>query len=126
MNLDWNKNEESGNLEANFNATLKSVSDTIFEFDNENKTKYRIATVQLETGKNISGIMYEKNYQHGVELGNSQMCRASYDETREDDSIFITVSHLVVGDRATAADLGLDLAQVKSMAKADAKEQFAS
>ena len=127
MNLNWKFNQERNVHEASFAGILKSVSEQTFELNNEKKTKYRIATVELE-GKAIQAMMYEKNYAHGVKMGDSYSCRATYDPKWGNNQPLITVSHLPAAQRATLADLGFSLPDAKSQEKkselANAKTEF--
>lgn len=115
MNLTWTKNELTGSYEAGFSAKLRSVSDATFQ--NVNETTYRIANIELPTGKVVSGLMYESNFQHGVQVGNTYLCRAVYQG--EGQNVLITVSHLAAAERATINDFGFELSEVKETAKAD-------
>lgn len=118
MNLTWKQNEQTGNYEANFSAKLMSVSDKTFASNNEKGTLYRAVTIQLENGSSYQGIMYEANYQHGVTMGNSYLCRAI--NSGKDENVLITVSHLAAAPRATVKDFGFSLSQVKEEVKSDA------
>ena len=118
MNLNWKKNDLTGNYEANFSAKLMSVSDRVFQSNNEKATPYRVATVQLEDGKAVSGIMYDANYQHGVTVGNTYLCRAI--TSGQDDNVLVTVSHLTAAARATTKDFGFSLSKVETEVKTDA------
>jgi len=118
MNLTWKQNEQTGNYEANFSAKLMSVSDRTFISSNEKGTLYRAVTIQLENGNSYQGIMYEANYQHGVAIGNSYLCKAI--NSGKDENVLITVSHLAAAPRATVKDFGFSLSQVKEEVKSDA------
>ena len=108
MNLNWTKNAETGSYEANLSAKLKSVSETVFQSKNDKKTEYRIAIVQLPNGKDVTAMMYEANYRHGVTPGTSYLCKAIYNKENGQD-VLITVSHLVAGERASIKDLGFSM-----------------
>jgi hypothetical protein len=107
MNLDWKKNEDYGTFEASLTTELVSISDKTFQFDNENKTEYRVCTVKLEDGQQVSAIMYESNFTHGVKEGNSYAARAIFDPSRGTEDVFLTVSHLAAAKRLTIKGLGL-------------------
>jgi len=131
MNLEWKKSEVTGNLEASFNGKLLSVSETVLNLNNDAKTEYRIATIQIDGSKgskNVTAIMYESNFKHGVEKGNSYLCKAVYDESRADKSVLITISHLVAGDRATIEDFGIPKVESKKVVNefTNASHEFAS
>jgi hypothetical protein len=111
MKLNWKKDEVTGNLIANFTGKLVSVAENAIE--NVNGTQYRPCTVTInDAGQktNITGIMYEKNYEHGVDIGDNLLCRASYDPEQEGEDIFVNVSHLKAAERATLSTFGLDKA----------------
>lgn len=118
MKLTWKKSELTGSYEANFSAKLRSISDATFQ--NVNKTVYRIANIELPTGKVVSGLMYESNFQHGVQVGNSYLCKAVYEG--KGDNVLITVSHLAAAERASIGDFGFELSEAKETAKADFHE----
>jgi hypothetical protein len=126
MKLNWKKSEAvEGRYEANLTAKLLSISNQTFK--NVNETEYRIAVIEVE-GKSINAIMYEKNFQYGVENGKSYACRASFDSTTGSKDVLITVSHLVAGERVTIDDLGFELpvdemAEIKAAEKEFAKVQ---
>lgn len=114
MKLNWKKNETSGNMEATFAAKLEAVSDRTFK--NVNDTEYRIATIKLpESGESKNAIMYESNYQHGVEVGKTYACRIIFNEENP-DNVLLTVSHLIAGGRATLSDFGINIEDVKETA----------
>lgn len=114
MKLNWKKNETSGNSEATFAAKLEAVSDRTFK--NVNDTEYRIATIKLpESGDSRSAIMYESNYQHGVEVGKTYACRIIFNKENP-ENVLLTVSHLIAGERATLSDFGISVEDVKEEA----------
>lgn len=127
MNLTWKKNEVSGNLEAAISAKLLSVSETVLTLNNEKNTEYRVCAIQLPNGKNVTAIMYEANFIYGVTPGTNYSCRVIRDTKREDNSVLITMSHLVAAERATLADFGLDSEpEVASISKGVSAESITS
>ena len=99
------KNEDNDSYEATFSAKLISVSDKWFQ--NANGKQYKICNIDLN-GKTIIAIMYEKNFNHGVQPGVAYQAKAIYDESRGKD-VLVIVSHLVVGQRATIEDFEFEL-----------------
>jgi hypothetical protein len=110
MKLNWKENDLTGRMEANFSAKLISVSESTFK--NVNETEYRIAGIELENGNQVQGLMYEKNFEHGVEIGNSYSCRAIYDKENP-ENLLITISHLPSAKRASLEDFGLTIEDVQ-------------
>lgn len=121
-NLNWKKNEEYNQFEATFAAKLKSVSEE--EFENSNGTRYYVVTGEFE-GQTFSAMMYAKNYEHGVEIGETYACRAVFTPDRDSDEVLITMSHLTSGGRLKASDLGLTQEMIDSLNGTTKKsEQF--
>lgn len=93
----------------NFNAKLLKVSDTIKK--NVNGTEYRPCTVEFLTKdgeiKVANTIMYEKNYQNGIEIGKTYVATVEKDEL---GNVYSHVSHLLVADRIEASDFDFDTA----------------
>ena len=91
----------------NFNAKLLKVSDTIKK--NVNGTEYRPCTVEFLTKdgeiKVANTIMYEKNYQNGIELGKTYVATVEKDEL---GNVYSHVSHLLVADRIEAGDFDFE------------------
>lgn len=121
MNLEWKTSDVTGNLEASFNGKLLSISDKVFNLKNEAKTEYRAVIIQIDGSKgskNVSAVMYETNYQHGVQTGITYLCKASYNQSKTDKSVFLTVSHLAVGEKANIDDFGA-ISEIKAEKTAD-------
>lgn len=104
MKLNWTKVEGTETFEAQLSGKLLEVSNDVRTLDNEKQTPYRLAKVKVD-GKNYSALMYDKNFQHGVEVGDELACKAFYDPARGKE-ILITVSHLIASTRATIEDFG--------------------
>ena len=111
-NLNWKKNEEYNQLEATFAAKLKSVGEQ--ELENSNGTPYYVVTGEFD-GQTFSAMMYAKNYEHGVEIGETYSCRAVFNPERSEDDVLITMSHLTSGNRLKTSDLGLTQEMIKSL-----------
>lgn len=113
MNFTYERNPKTGNVEAVFGAKLLSISDETLKLQNENETLYRPCTVEFEDAegktRTTRAIMYEANYQKGVEVNQTYLSRAVNDETRDDNSVLVIVSHLV-GSGASATREMFDFA----------------
>jgi len=104
-------NEETGNTQFLFNATLLDVGERILK--NANTKEYKIVTLgfNLPSGEDVkrSAMCYASNYNNGVEVGNDYLCNLSFDEQGEPH---INMSHLSNADRASIEDfVGLFQAQ---------------
>ena len=97
-------NDYTGQEELIFNADLVSISDSVLE--NVNGTEYRVASVRFQNpnGETVtrSAIVYEKNYQYGMSVGNSYQCTA----INGSQGVLIRMSHLEQAGRATKNDFG--------------------
>ena len=97
-------NEYTKQEELIFQADLVSVSDNVLE--NVNGTEYRVGSVRFENPNGDivtrSAIIYENNYQYGMQVGNSYQCTA----VKSDQGVLIRMSHLEQSARATEADFG--------------------
>ena len=114
MELKWKKSEQvEGSFEANLAVTLISVGETTQE--NKNGTVYHVGSVTLDNGKNVSAIIYEKNFNYGVTPGTKYLAKAIYDPKRGND-VLIQMSHLVAAERANIADLGFSFDEVDELA----------
>jgi len=92
-NLTWKSRTYEGVTTsfARFTGELKAIS-------SEPKTSssgnlYRNATVEFE-GEQIVGVMNEKNFEHGVNIGDKLMCEVS---TTDGNTFYTNVSHLQGG-----------------------------
>jgi flagellar hook protein FlgE len=85
-------NATTGQNEVVFSAKVLSISAK--PLSNVNGTEYRPATIEFKdaAGKTqqTSCIVYEKNYQHGISVGNSYMATAA----QTPKGVLITLSHL--------------------------------
>lgn len=119
MKLNWKKSElVEGTFEANVNVTMVAeASDRVME--NTNGTQYRVLTVKLPTSKQVSAIIYESNFEKGVEVGTVYLAKAIYNPERGKE-VLIQMSHLTGADRANVDDLGFEMPseEVSDLAKA--------
>lgn len=103
-------NPVTGNKETTFEAKLVSISNKVLEFNNDNKTPYRVATIEFETANNelkqVSAIVYESNFSYGMTPGTTYRAKAIF--TPGQAQPLITVSHLTASARATFDDFGFD------------------
>lgn len=85
-------NEVTGNVDVTFSAKLLSISPDMLV--NVNDKGYRPCSLEFKdkNGKTqkASGIMYEKNFEHGVEIGQNYLATAA----KTSQGVLITVSHL--------------------------------
>lgn len=106
---------------ANFPAKVLTISKNVLELKNDNKTPYRVATIQFTSAegelKTVTAIVYEKNFQYGMTEGETY--QATVTITAGQASPLITVSHLAAGERATFDDFGVT-AEVDTFAEANA------
>lgn len=90
--------------EKQFIAKLINISNSPKE--NSNGTMFRNATVEFPNvnGELISrqAIVYEKNFEHGMQIGYEYVTKATKTET----GVIIQVSHLVGALAASAEDFG--------------------
>lgn len=109
-----------GQKTANFPAKLLSISSNILNLKNDNQTEYRVASIEF-TGadgeiKKVTAIVYEKNFQYGMTVGD--VYQATVTITVGQPNPLITVSHLAAGERATFDDFGVS-AEVDSFVEAE-------
>lgn len=106
---------------ANFAAKLLSISSQVLELNNDNKTPYRVATIEFTTAtgelKRSTALVYEKNFQYGMPVGDTY--QATVTITPGQLNPLVTVSHLAAGERATFDDFGVT-AEVESFVEAEA------
>lgn len=95
-------NPRTNNPFVRFVASLVNISPTVNK--NKNDTMYRVVTVKLTDSKgrskNVTGFMYESNYELGkgyLKPGDVLLARA--EKTPQRDEPIIIVSHLVAGER---------------------------
>ena len=107
VKLNWSFDEASGIHSASFGAKLVApLSEKVFE--NSNGTKYKLATIEA-FGKKLTAMIYEGNFNYGVEVGKEYTCKAVYDPSYGSENVLITMSHLEpLGGRITASELGLE------------------
>lgn len=89
----FKKNEKTGLQETNFPGKLISISEKVLT--NVNGTQYHVGTIEFINAKGqeqrINGFMYQKNYSHGVTVGNSYLCTATHNPQV---GVLVTISHL--------------------------------
>jgi len=99
-------NPTTGNVECAFAARVDSISDKLFE--NANGTQYRVANVTFtdKSGQKqtVSSMVYEKNFQLGMEEGKSYLTIA----TKTDQGVFVHTSHLAAAERAEISMFDFD------------------
>ena len=107
-----------------FEATLLSLSDQVKMYDNENKTEYRVSTIQFVTMDGeiarCAAIIPEKNVQHGMVVGEKYLATAT---PTSEGGVFVSCSHLIYGGGSATPDMfGLESAAkgIKSEALAAA------
>lgn len=92
--------------ETTFNATLVNVSSDIRK--NVNETPYRLATISFTNAegkeKQVTALVYEKNYQHGMKTGQQYLTTARI----TDQGVLIQMSHLQGSERASIDDFGFE------------------
>lgn len=90
---------ENGTPQVDIIAKLVSVSDTFIP--NINGKKFLPCTIEFtdKAGKKVksSGIIYEKNYDHGMEVGTEYFATANLTPK----GVLVTVSHLTQTSRPT-------------------------
>ncbi len=100
-------NPLTGNPRIGGACTLLSVSEVASEFNNDKKTKYHRATVEIETKPGVmvkrQAIMYAKAYNKGgFKVGDSLLLTA--ETTPNQQEPLLVVSNLHTADRASATD----------------------
>lgn len=99
----WTVNPQTKQLETTFQGTLESVSKTAQK--NTNGTEFRVGSVKLPSGKVVSCRIYEKNYGHGMTIGESYRCTATqYKDAAGALAIDVVMSHLTQAARAGVDD----------------------
>lgn len=106
---------------ANFPAKLLSISSNTLNLKNDNQTEYRVASIEFTAAdgeiKKVTAIVYEKNFQYGMTVGDTY--QATVTITAGQANPHITVSHLAAGERATFDDFGVT-AEVESFVETEA------
>lgn len=106
---------------ANFPAKLLSISSNTLNLKNDNQTEYRVASIEFTAAdgeiKKVTAIVYEKNFQYGMTVGDTY--QATVTITAGQANPLITVSHLAAGERATFDDFGVT-AEVESFVETEA------
>lgn len=100
--MKFTKNEQ-GQMQAQFSSKLLSVGSNVLK--NVNDTEYRIVGIKFEDAKGVeqevTAIMYESNFKHGVEVGKNYLTTA----TQTDQGVFLQVSHLESIDKRATDDM---------------------
>lgn len=95
-------NKVTGQTETQFQGQLISIGDQVLE--NSNGKKYLVGTVKFEnsSGEKVqrSAIIYKKNFDFGMEVGNTFLCRA----VNGQQGVLIIASHLTSASRASVED----------------------
>lgn len=110
-------NATTNKVNYQLSAKLISVSNDVRE--NSNGTQYRLCTIEFKDGNGkvhrATASMWEKSFQHGVEVGNSYLTTINPElnaETGKTD-LYFSVSHLEgTPERITAEDINLDFSEV--------------
>lgn len=120
--LNWKKSANaSDRFEAKVEMTLVGTpSEKVFT--NTNGTQYRVCTAKVaELDKQITAVIYEKNYQHGVEEGTAYSGTVSVTvgkdgKVKVDENgnyaIFAQMSHLPTNSRLTLEDINFSFEDV--------------
>jgi hypothetical protein len=100
-------NKVTGIEEVQFGGKLISISDAVLK--NVNGTEYRVATIDFEDAaektRRCTALVYEKNYSHGLTVGETYLATA----TPTEQGVIVKLSHLTYnGDRATADMFGFE------------------
>jgi hypothetical protein len=114
MKFTFSPNPQTGLNETAFNAKLISIADTALQ--NANGKDYFPCTIEFTNASGqparVGGIINKKNYDYGMTLGKSYLCRGIYNPEVSKTELLITVSHLEGATRATIADFGLAFEEV--------------
>jgi len=96
--------DDQGNLQYEFNCELLSVSSE--PKTNVNGKQYRVGTIRFEDAnkkmQQVTAIIYEKNYQRGMEVGENYLATARPDGK----DVFITCTALKYAERASTDMFG--------------------
>jgi len=91
--------------EMHFSGKLLSISSEVKEFNNEKKTRYRVATIEFVT---LDGelartpcLVYDKNFQKGMVIGETYLAVAIQSESGP----FVTCSHLIYSGNKSTNDM---------------------
>jgi len=124
--MKFTKNDK-GQVVATFSAELLSISDDANIQKNVNGTEYRIAGIKFVDNNGVeqktTAVMYESNFKHGVEIGESYLTQA----TQTDQGVWMQVSHLTsITNRATADMFGFAEASIEAEIKEKSLEETRS
>lgn len=98
--LKFSINPVSNQEEANFNAQLVSVGDTLLK--NSNGKEYAIATIRVKSS-NLTARIYKANLDYGVTPGKDYLCTATkYMDAAGNMQVDIRMSHLPAGGNRIA------------------------
>lgn len=107
------ENDLKGNPRVSFTGKLLSVSANVLQ--NVNGTSYRVANIEFADNDSViqksSGLMYEKNYAHGVIVGKEYLCTA----TLTSQGAIVAVSHLEAGADRPSADMFFSDEEIQSV-----------
>jgi hypothetical protein len=107
-------NKTTGKSEFLFNAKLLKIGENTLE--NSNNKEFKIVTLgfKLPSGEEVerSGICYESNYSHGIEVGKSYLTNLSFDD---EGSPNLRMSHISNAKRASQEDFAGLLAVSKQL-----------
>jgi len=113
------KNTITGKEEFQFTGKMLSISNNVLT--NSNGKEYKVVSIEFKDVNGVtqkaSGIIYEGNYKHGVEVGKEYLCTAS----ESNGQAYIHMSHLSgAADRPTLDMFGFS-ATVSTEVKAAEK-----
>ena len=95
-------NEVTEKYDVQFQGKLISIASDENVFENSNGTKYRPCTINFKDShgnpQTSQAIIYEANFEKGMEIGVSYLCTASEGDAR---GPIITVSHLTAAARVS-------------------------
>lgn len=117
------KNEQTGQVEVVFSAELLTLSENVLQ--NSNDKNYKVAGIKFKdkngTIQKSTAMIYEGNYQHGLEIGKDYLATAS---KGDDGNVYIRLSHLeYVDNRATVDMFNFSTSEVKADTKAPVVEK---
>lgn len=117
------KNETTGQMDVLFSAELLTLTENVLQ--NSNGKNFKIAGIKFKdkNGKEqkATAMVYEGNYQHGLEIGKDYLATAS---KGEDGNVYIRLSHLeYVDNRATVEMFDFSETEVKATTKTRVVEE---
>ena len=115
------KNEVTGLLQCNFPAKLIQIGSVLLNTNTDKKTPYRVGTIEFNDAQGktqrVTTLIWDKNYQHGMQIGNTYLSTATHTPGRTGGDVLITTSHLEgSGVRADSSMFGFEKAVVKAPA----------